>query len=220
MSTSPRRAVSQSTREKGSAIPAPFPYDAISGLAASEAISECAISEEKASAARTALARAEGRRDGEAQSRRQFEDQLAKERSAIAATVEQFAHDRATYFERVEGEVVQLALSIARKIMQRESQIDPLLLAAMAHVALEKIDGATEVTLRIHPQCVEAWTRFFGALNDQHLQPKIVGDPSQPLDACKLETSMGTAVLGTEVQLKEIERGFMDLLAARPGATR
>jgi hypothetical protein len=29
---------------------------------------------------------------------------------------------------------------------------------------------------------------------------------------------MGTAMLGLDVQLKEIEQGLMDLLAARPGA--
>jgi len=28
---------------------------------------------------------------------------------------------------------------------------------------------------------------------------------------------MGTAVVGLELQLKEIEQGLMDLLAARPG---
>ena len=48
--------------------------------------------------------------------------------------------------------------------------------------------------------------------------PEIVEDPSQPLDACVLETAMGTAAFGLEVQLKEIEHGLMDILAARPGA--
>ena len=47
---------------------------------------------------------------------------------------------------------MQLALSIARKILHREAQLDPLLLAGIVRVALEKIDGATEVVLRVHPQ--------------------------------------------------------------------
>jgi flagellar biosynthesis/type III secretory pathway protein FliH len=46
----------------------------------------------------------------------------------------------------------------------------------------------------------------------------MVEDPAQPQDRCTLETSMGTATVGLEVQLKEIEQGLMDLLAARPGA--
>ena len=57
----------------------------------------------------------------------------------------QFTRDRASYFQKVEGEVVQLALGIARKILHREAQLDPLLLAGIVRVALEKIDGATGV---------------------------------------------------------------------------
>ena len=40
--------------------------------------------------------------------------------------------------------------------------------------------------------------------------------PAMALEQCELRTSMGTAELGLEVQLKEIEQGLMDLLAARP----
>jgi flagellar assembly protein FliH len=46
-----------------------------------------------------------------------------------------------------------------------------------------------------------------------------VEDSALEPERCVLETSMGTAQLGVEVQLKEIEQGFMDLLAARPRET-
>lgn len=219
MSTSPSRAVSRVTRDKESAAPEPFPYDTVHPRA-SGALSGFTDSEENADTARETRARAEGRLEGEAQSRKKFEEQLAKERKAITASIEQFACDRAAYFQKVEAEVVQLALSIARKIIHRESQIDPLLLAGMVRVALENIEATTGVTLRIHPQNVAPWTRFFNTQTELRTQPKIVEDSSQPADTCRLETSMGAALLGTEVQLKEIEQGFIDLLAARPGATR
>jgi flagellar assembly protein FliH len=165
---------------------------------------------------RAAQARIEGREEGRAQARAVFEEQLGRERSALRATLAQFSGDRAAYFEKVEVEVVQLALAIARKIMHREAQIDPLLLAGMVRVALEKIDGATGVRLRVNPQNAAAWR---GYLN-QHLNsadlPEILEDPAQPPDRCSLETSMGAATIGLEVQLKEIEQGLMDLLAARP----
>jgi flagellar assembly protein FliH len=35
---------------------------------------------------------------------------------------------------------------------------------------------------------------------------------------CILETDLGTTELGIETQLKEIEKGFFDLLAQRPEA--
>lgn len=137
----------------------------------------------------------------------------------MAAALAQFTHDRATYFQKVEAEVVQLALSIARKILHRESQLDPLLLAGIVRVALEKIDGATGVVLRVHPQNAAGWRQYLTTHLEPSDLPEIAEDPAQELDRCVLQTSMGTAVVGMEVQLKEIEQGLMDLLAARPGGS-
>ena len=113
---------------------------------------------------------------------------------------------------------MQLALSIARKILHREAQLDPLLLAGIVRVALEEMDAATGVRLRLHPQHSADWRHLLATQLEPADMPEIVEDPSQSLDACVLETAMGTAAFGLEVQLKEIEHGLMDILAARPGA--
>ncbi len=120
------------------------------------------------------------------------------------------------YLASVETEVVQLALAIARKILHRESQLDPLLLAGMVRVALQQIDSATSVVLRVHPQNAEDWQRFLSMHLEPSQVPQIVEDPSQAADQCSLETPMGTTKLGLDIHLKEIEQGLMDLLAARP----
>ncbi|HTW57931.1 MAG TPA: FliH/SctL family protein [Terriglobales bacterium] len=224
---------SSPSRQPGASVPKlaptgtlqPFPYDSIPPGALDRSLSGSAPGEvqdgdEKVpdAAAREAQARAQGRQEGQTEARKHFEEQLAQQRAGLAEALTQFTRDRAAYFQKVEGEVVQLALSIARKILHREALLDPLLLAGIVRVALEKIDGATGVALRIHPQNAAEWRRYLST----HLQPadlpEIVEDPSQPLDRCTLETSMGTAVVGLDVQLKEIEQGLMDLLAARPGA--
>lgn len=165
-----------------------------------------------------ATARSQGRQEGQAEARKEFQAQVEQERSVMASALAGFARDRAAYFAKVEGEVVQLALSIARKILHREAQIDPLLLVGMVRVALEKIDGATVVKLRIHPQNAASWKNYLGAHLETSALPEIVEDATQASDRCTLETSMGVAVVGAEVQLKEIERGLLDLLAARPAA--
>jgi flagellar assembly protein FliH len=169
------------------------------------------------SVAREAQARTQGHAEGQAAAHNVFEEQLARERASLAAALTGFTRDRAAYFEKVEAEVVQLALAIARKILHREAQLDPLLLAGIVRVALEEIDGATGVRLRVHPQNAAEWRGFLASHLDPADVPEIIEDPAQALDRCFLETSMGTAVLGLEVQLKEIEQGLMDLLAARPG---
>lgn len=169
-------------------------------------------------AAREVEIRAQGQREGQVEAGKIFAEQLSRERASLAAALAQFTRDRAAYFQKVEGEVVQLALAIARKILHRESQLDPLLLAGIVRVALDKIDGATGVLLRIHPRDSADWRRYLSTHLEPSDIPQIVEDPAQPPDSCLLETAMGIAMIGLEVQLKEIEQGFMDLLAARPGA--
>jgi flagellar biosynthesis/type III secretory pathway protein FliH len=233
MSSSPSRSLAVSADEvPADAIPAhgvgpsagpvpemqPFPYDAVPPGTPSDAAASSADGDE--TAAGENLARAQGRQEGQAEARKVFAEQLARERAGLAAALEQFTRDRARYFETVEGEVVQLALAIARKILHREAQLDPLLLAGIVRVALEKLDGATRVVLRLHPQNAADWRRYLATHLGLSDMPEIVEDPALEIDRCTLETSMGSAIVGLEVQLKEIEQGLMDLLAARPEVVR
>lgn len=217
MSAKPARA----PRDEPAPLPAlePFPYDLIApGFhgRATPLYAGSEISAEAAAAAREQQARRLGRQEGETESRNDFAEKLASERAALSAALAAFTRDRAAYFEKVEAEVVELALSIARKILHRETQLDPLLLAGIVRVALEQIDGATGVVLRVNPQNAADWQSYLSTHLDPKDLPEIVEDASQPPDRCALETSMGIAVMGLEVQLKEIEQGLMDLLAARP----
>jgi len=216
MSSSPRAQNSAGKPERA-AFQA-FPYDDIPAGSASGRDPNQTTQADSA-ASREALARAQGRQEGQAEALRTFEERLSRERSALAEALSQFSRDRIQYFQKVESDVVQLALSITRKILHRESQIDPLLLAGMTRVALEKIDGATHVVLRVHPAHAAGWKQFLAQRLEQADLPEIAEDPALPLDQCILQTSMGTAVLGIDVQLKEIEQGLMDLLASRPGGT-
>jgi flagellar assembly protein FliH len=164
---------------------------------------------------REQAAREDGRRDGEASARAEFDRQLDNLRKNIAAAIEQFAAERREYFLAAEREIVQLALAIARKILRREAQIDPLLLAGMVRVALEPMAQATRVSVRVSPHLVSDFRVFF-ARHMQERPPEIVEDPTLPLDHCVLHTELGSTEIGPEIQLKEIEQGLLDLQAARP----
>jgi flagellar biosynthesis/type III secretory pathway protein FliH len=72
--------------------------------------------------------------------------------------------------------------------------------------------------LAVHPQRSAEWRRYLASFMDPKNLPEVVDDPALAVERCELRTSMGIAALGVEVQLKEIEQGFADLLAARPGA--
>ena len=164
-------------------------------------------------------ARALGMREGEAQARVKYERELGAERAAIAKALHDFGRERESYFCRVEAEVVKLAVGIARKILHREVQVDPLLLAGVVRVALEKMAAGTSVRLRVHPDHVYAWHDFFASQQDHRPAPELLGDATLGMGQCVLETALGTTELTMDAQVAEIERGFCDLLAQRPVTT-
>lgn len=156
-----------------------------------------------------------GRREGEAQARAAFASQMDQLRVSLTAAVEEFARERRDYFVRVERELVQLSLSIARKVLHRESNIDPVLLAGMVRVLLEKINQRTKVTVRVHPLQVSDFRMFFARHMSEN-PPDIVEDPALEFDRCTVHTELGTTEVGPEVQLKEIEQALLDLKSTKP----
>jgi flagellar assembly protein FliH len=160
----------------------------------------------------------QGFREGVARERADMEAAASRQRDAIAAALEAFVRERESYFHRVEAEVVALALAIVRKILRRESQVDPLLLSGLVRVALEKLALTQNVRLRVHPSQIAIWQEYFAQHDDMPVKPELSGDAALERDQCALETELGTTDLSLETQLKEIEQGLFDLLAQRPGA--
>jgi len=156
-----------------------------------------------------------GLREGEQRAHAVYDAKAADLQASISQALQTFQQERELYFSRIETEVVQLALAIARKILHRESQIDPLLLTGLVHVALEKLDAGTRVRLRANPTDVHFWNEYF-AQHSTDKAPELVGDPALKLGECMLETEVGSTQISLETQLKEIEQGFFDLLEQRP----
>jgi flagellar assembly protein FliH len=121
-----------------------------------------------------------------------------------------FAQERDRYLQKVEAEVVHLALAVAARILRREAQMDPLLLTGAVRVALGQLSASTSVRLRIPAEDSELWQQAIAHLPNLKLRPEIVADASLHLGECSLETGLGSVDLGLRAQLAEIERGFFD----------
>ena len=170
--------------------------------------------------AREQQARGRGVEEGRAQAKTEAEGQVAIVRGELARALEAFQRERAAYFQRIEAEVVQLALAISRKILHRETQLDPLLLAGVVRVELDKFEAGTGVRLHVHSSRLDAWQKAFASQLGGGPVVEFVPDDSLRIDQCALETVLGTTDLSLDAQLKEIEQGFFDLLAQRPGNLR
>jgi flagellar assembly protein FliH len=160
-------------------------------------------------------ARAEGAAESEARLRAEYEARSQREAGKIREALESFQTERKSYFSRVESDVVHLALAIAAKILHREAQVDPLLVAALVRVAVEKLHDGSSVSVRICPASAEKWRNSLASpLNGSSIA--IIEDANLGSEECILETDLGSAEFSIDAQLKEVEQGFFDLLAQRP----
>ena len=155
----------------------------------------------------------------EANERLQIECKRVSEdaREKVAEVIREFCVERSEYFRRAEGEVVQLALSIARKILQREAELDPTLLSGLVRIALDRMQCGSEVRIRVATEEAERWR---SCQPDKGSSPRweIVADHTLRPGDCVVETDLGSANFAIEAQLRDVEESFMQLLAHRPGA--
>lgn len=160
-------------------------------------------------------ARQEAVAETERRLKAEYEKKSAAEVTKIREALEAFQTERKRYFLRVESDVVQLSLAIAAKILHREAQVDPLLLAALVRVAIDRLHDGSKVLVRVSPTTAQKWrTHVSNPLNNPNIT--IAEDPQLSSEDCILETDLGSANFSIDGQMKEIEQGFFDLLAQRP----
>ncbi len=188
--------------------PAGFP----SARGASQAERQARI--ERAEAAAIEAARQNGFVQGETHAQSAMTQRVEQERRAIGEAVERFAQDRRAYFRHVETDVVTLALAIARKLLHREVQIDPLLLSGIVRVALDQIQAGSQVVLRCSSSEQASWQNFLSSLPESNREITLVAEEAVERGRVMVETVAGKAEISLEEQLKEIESGFLDLLRA------
>jgi len=213
MSTSPSPALRPASRPREAE---PYSYPDSAGPLGQAGTQESSSSAEQQIGKRETAARAAGRQEGEAAARAAFEGELRQVREQITQAVAGFARERSKYYRQVETEVLQLALNIARKVLHREANIDPLVLAGVVRVVLDKMANTTKVVVRVPPLQVAEFRSYFALHGGAEPAPEVVEDATLEANHCRLETALGITELGLEVQLKEIENGLMDLLAQRP----
>ena len=162
-----------------------------------------------------AIARNEVIVETENRLRVELEARVAKHSELIQAALERFIEERQNYFNRVESDVVHLALAIAAKILHRESQVDSMLVAALVRVAVQQLHDGSRVTVRVAASDFARWKAFFAnPLNGTTVE--VADDAHLAAGDCVLETDLGSANFSIDAQLKEVEQGFFDLLAQRP----
>lgn len=137
----------------------------------------------------------------------------------LAQTLEELSSLRDNMVRQTERELVQLSVAIARRILQREVSVDAELTAALAHIALERLGGATPATVRLHPDDYTVVTS--GQVTPlAGRQVEILPDPAVARGGCLVESEFGFINASVDAQVDEIARAVLGEPVAVPSGRR
>lgn len=126
----------------------------------------------------------------------------------LAQTIEDIGGLRTTMVHQTERQMVQLALMLAKRVVGRELSLDDDLVAAMAHVALERLGENTPATIRLNPDDYAAIVSLRGEAWEG-TQVTITPDPSLPRGGCVVDSAFGRVDASVEAQLGELSRALL-----------
>lgn len=129
--------------------------------------------------------------------------QLEQAVSALHKALETVTSLQKRMIQEAEGQLIELALEIARKVLMQEIQAERFQIDPIVKEALARIPPHQEVSMHLHPkdlaQCqasLEAQQSGGGA------NVRYVADPSVPRAECVLRTAQGMVVSSIEGNLQ------------------
>jgi flagellar assembly protein FliH len=155
-------------------------------------------------------ARMAGRREGEAQGRAAALAELQPLFQKLATAIQTASELRAGLRTQAEGDLVRLALAIARRIVNRELSADPDAITGLVRVALEKVRLQEVMRVRMHPDHIEPIRAALAKIGGAKVE--LAADPVLERGGITFETTQGLLDLSTDTQFREIERGLTDRL--------
>ncbi|MDE3166906.1 MAG: hypothetical protein KGN36_13960 [Acidobacteriota bacterium] len=200
-------------RAPGAAAAAPAPDGGTAPGEAAQARAQIAQIEHEAEQ-RVHEARAAGVREGEAAGRGRAQAEMQAVMERLARSIDEIASLRGRLRAEAEADLLKLSLAIARRILRRETALDPDALHGLILGALAKLQGQEIARVRVHPAHAAALTACLRQ-NLGNGNVEVVSDASREPGGLIFETPRGNLDAGVESQLAEIERGLADRLRRR-----
>ena len=156
-------------------------------------------------------ARREGFAAGVAAARQEAEQRILPAMRNITAAAVELARLRDSLREQAADDLVQLAVSMAARVIHRDVSVDPEALAGLLRAAFLKLRLSEVSRARVNPalepmlrQCLDHCGPLSGLI--------LVADPAVKPGDVQFETSESAAESSVDADLREIERGLADKL--------
>jgi flagellar assembly protein FliH len=153
----------------------------------------------------------EGKDVGQQQAKAELQpvlDQLGKSLATLSSL-------RSRMRSEAEGDLLKLAIAIARRVLHRELTLEPESIEGLIRVALEKLQSRELSRIRVHPDQESSIRRALERFSNSQ-KVELVADSSLQCGDVIFETAHGNLDASIESQLREIERGFADRLRRLP----
>jgi len=172
-----------------------------------------ADADERARAAERAALEHEAHARGFAEGRAAAEGELAQLVHALGEAIREVARFRRTLLERYQGELLDLALGVARKVVDRELEQHPEHWVGLIRSGVQRALDRDHVRIRVGPP-LHAYLRDHLAELRAELDGvkdlELLEDPALGATGCVVETSYGDLELGIDSQIATIRAALAE----------
>lgn len=158
---------------------------------------------------------AQGREEGLAQIQAEGEEKLQRIHSEVKNLIKQAENIRVQLLGGAEEEVVELAMTIASKVIRNHVKVKRDTVVQLAAEALERAISAGFYTIFVNPDDVELLREFISELRRSAsggARIHIISDGSISQGGCKVETVHGLVDMTLESQLEQIRKALREEL--------
>ena len=153
--------------------------------------------------------------EGKAVGREQAAAELQSVLDQLGRSLASLSSLRSRIRGEAEGDLLKLAISIARRVLRRELTLDPESMEGLIRVALDKLQSRELCRVRVHPDQEQAIRKSLEQFSNSQ-KVELITDPSLQCGDVIFETAHGNLDASIESQLREIERGLADRLRRLP----
>jgi flagellar assembly protein FliH len=144
--------------------------------------------------------------------REELSSQIESIGESFVKSLEELAAFRASLRDRYERELLELALGVARKVVQQELAARPEIWLGMIRAAVRRTVDRERIAVRV-PGALAAFLReampeLRAALEDVK-ELEVIEDPGLPAGGCVVESRFGEVDIGVDTQLEAVERALV-----------
>ena len=135
--------------------------------------------------------------------------------NSLQQGVMQLRNLRQDTYQKIEKEVVDLALAIARKVICREVEMDKEVVVCVAREALARVEDPAKITIKMNPSDLQfiSETKYqLSELIGNIDNIKIEAEDNIQSGGCIIETNLGEIDARIEQQLQAVEESFRSAL--------